>query len=157
MPGGRPLDYTPELADHICSRLAEGESMRSICRDEDMPCKTTMFRWLRTIEEFQHQYTQAKEESADTHADDINYIADNVGSPLLDDDGKAQYDKDGNVIMTVDMVAVNHAKLRIDTRKWTASKLRPKKYGDKVQNEHTGPDGGPVQLQEVRFIPVNDK
>ena len=50
--------------------------------------------------------------------------------------------------MVKDAVSVNHAKLRIDTRKWAASKLKPKKYGDRVMNELTGKDGGPVEIED---------
>lgn len=137
MPAGRPTDYTPELADKVCARLAEGESMRSIGRDESMPCTTSLFKWLREIPEFAQQYAKAKEESADAMAEDSLDIADNqVEQPLIVDGLPLQID--GKVVMVKDAVSVNHAKLRIDTRKWYASKLKPKKYGDKVQTEHSG-------------------
>jgi hypothetical protein len=85
-----------------------------------MPVQTTIFRWLRERTEFKQQYELAKEESAEALADEMNYIADH------------ECTKDGEV----DSTAIAHAKLRIDTRKWAASKLKPKKYGDKVQNEN---------------------
>ena len=65
MPGGRPTLYTKELADVICQRLSEGLSMRTVCKDEDMPCAATLFTWMRIHPEFLVQYTRAKEESAD--------------------------------------------------------------------------------------------
>ena len=135
--GGRPTDYTLELSDLICSRLSEGESMRSICRDEGMPAKTTMFRWLRENPEFRNQYDVAKEESAESHADHMVDIADHeVSQPVMVDGLPLMVD--GKPVMKVDATAVAHAKLRIDTRKWAASKLKPKKYGDKITTEHTG-------------------
>lgn len=109
---GRPSDFTQELADRICARLADGDSLRKVCKSEDMPDKATVFRWLRTNEAFCDQYTRAKEESADSWADDIVDIAD--GEPSAD---------------------VQRDRLRVDARKWAASKLKPKKYGDKLTHE----------------------
>jgi hypothetical protein len=135
----RPTDYTLELTDTICARLSEGESMRSICRDEDMPVLTTIFRWLREKPEFKQQYDIAKEESAESLADEMVDIADNeVSQPLIVNGEPVMID--GKVVEVVDSTAVAHAKLRIDTRKWAASKLKPKKYGEKIQNENTNVD-----------------
>ena len=154
MPAGRPTDYTPELADLVCARLAEGESMRSIGRDESMPCTTSLFKWLREIPEFAQQYAKAKEESADAMAEDSLDIADNqLEQPLIVDGLPLQID--GKVVMVKDAVSVNHAKLRIDTRKWYASKLKPKKYGDRVVQEQVGEGGGPVRTEttwKVEFV-----
>jgi hypothetical protein len=137
MPAGRPEAYSTELSDKVCERLACGESMRSISRDESMPGMTTLFKWLREIPEFTKQYEKAKEESADAMAEDSLDIADNqVEQPLIVDGLPLQID--GKPVMIKDAVSVAHAKLRIDTRKWFASKTKPKKYGDKVQTELSG-------------------
>ncbi len=145
---GRPTDYTPELIDVVCSRIAQGESMRSITRDDSMPAMTTMFRWLRECATFRQQYETAKEESADVHADDMLDIADNqVDQPLLVDGIPLMVE--GKMVMIKDAVSVNHAKLRIDTRKWAASKLKPKKYGDKIAQEITGKDGGAIEVADM--------
>lgn len=153
MPGGRPTAYTLELSDLICSRLSDGESMRSVCLDEDMPAKTTLFRWLREKPEFRNQYDIAKEESAESLADEMVFIADHeVSQPVMDEGLPVMVD--GKPLMKVDQIAVAHAKLRIDTRKWAASKLKPKKYGDKITQEHSGPGGGPIEHTTFNFIPV---
>ena len=107
---GRPSKYSEELADAICTRLAQGESMRSVCRDEDMPVMDTMWRWIREKEDFSEQYARAKQESADAIIEDILDIADE-GEDVARD------------------------RLRIDARKWVASKLKPKKYGDTTKLE----------------------
>ncbi len=113
MTAGRPSKFTSELADRICEQLADGMSMRKVCEAEDMPEKRTIFRWLRTNEEFCHQYEKAKEESADSMTDEMLDIVDGSGDTQRD-------------------------RLRVDTRKWVASKLKPKKYGDYQKHEHTG-------------------
>ncbi len=129
--GGRPTIYSEDLADLICERLACGESMRAISRDEALPAMTTLFRWLRTIPEFKQQYAQAKEESAHALFEDMMYIADyETGQPVMVD-GLVLLNEDKKPVLTVDAASIGHAKLRIDTRKWHASKLMPKKYGDK--------------------------
>jgi hypothetical protein len=106
-PGGRPTDYTPELGDDICDRLTRGESLVSICKDADKPEPKTVYRWLRIHEEFSHNYTRARDNQADTYADEIVDIADTEPD-------------------------ANKARVRVDARKWVASKLKPKKYGDKL-------------------------
>lgn len=136
---GRPSEYTPEIADAICDRLADGESLRSVCRSEGMPDKTTVFRWMRTNELFRAQYARAKEESADSHADDILEIADDGRNDWME-----RETKNGGKETVVDHDHISRSRLRIDTRKWIASKLKPKKYGDRF--EHVGDPNAPVAL-----------
>lgn len=126
METGRPSDYTVDLADIICSRLANGESMRSISLDDEMPSRQTMFRWIREKEGFRDQYTRAKEESADAYAEEIADIADNGTNDWMEtaDPDNPGYRLNGE--------HVQRSKLRIDSRKWLASKLKPKKYGEKL-------------------------
>lgn len=132
MPGGRPSTYTLELADSICERLASGESMRSVSRDDSMPVMSTMFKWIREHEEFSNQYAKAKEESADALTEDMMDIADDGSNDWmeLNDPDNPGYRANGE--------AIQRSKLRVDVRKWAASKLKPKKYGDKITTEHTG-------------------
>lgn len=154
---GRPTDYTPELADLVCERLAIGESMRSIARDESMPAMSTLFKWLRMHKEFAEQYVRAKEESADAFVEDMLDIADNqVEQPLIVDGLPLQID--GKAVMVKDNVSVNHAKLRVDTRKWAASKLKPKKYGDKVEQTVKGDPDNPLETKwTVEFVNATPK
>ena len=121
MPGGRPSSYKKDTAAEICARLVEGESLRSICRDPLMPDIKTVYLWMGQNEEFLQQYAKAKEDQADTLQEDILDIADTEPVQVVDDKGVAR----------VDSGHVNWMRLRIDSRKWIASKLKPKKYGDK--------------------------
>ena len=135
MPGGRPTDYTEELADEICSLLAEGLSMRTVCNPDDMPNKSTVFRWIRTIPEFNDQYARAKEESADAMLEETMDIADEGTNDWMEanDPENPGYKLNGEHIQ--------RSRLRVDTRKWMMSKMKPKKYGDKITTEHTGTVG----------------
>ena len=143
--GGRPSDFTQDLADHICVRLGQGESLRSILKDEGMPAQGTVYVWLQKHKAFQEQYTRAREEQAETHADEIVSIADETPETV------PVYDKDGNVIdIRLDSAYIAWQKQRIDARKWNASKQRPKKYGDKVV--HAGDDVNPMVVEHSMDI-----
>lgn len=124
---GRPSGYTQTLADDICEKLATGQSLRSVCRAEDMPCAASVFKWLRTHPDFAEQYTRAKQESADALAEDLLEIADDGTNDWMD----VEYGK-GNTKRVIDKEAVQRSHIRIETRKWLMSKMKPKKYGDKL-------------------------
>ena len=137
---GRPEVYSDELAAHICTRLSGGESLRSICRQEGMPCQQTVYSWMFGKPLFLEQYTRAREEQAETHADAIVAIADETP------DTTPVFDKDGNQIdIKLDSAYIQWQKQRIEARKWTAMKLKPKKYGDRVT--HAGDDVNPVVIE----------
>jgi hypothetical protein len=135
---GRPSSYTPALADLICERLANGESLRAICTDAGMPAKSTVFKWLCENKAFSDQYARARETQADSLFDDILTIAD---TPVVGEKRKTL--PDGKVeVSTGDMI--EHRRLQVDARKWMAGKLAPKKYGEKITQEVTGADGAPL-------------
>lgn len=138
---GRPSSFTPEMADTICSRLADGESLRTICRDEQMPGTSTVFRWLREFADFREQYALAREAQADALFDESLDIADDGSNDWL----PAHNAEDGEEAgWRVNGEHIQRSKLRIDTRKWMAGKLQPKKYGEKTQMQVTGADGGAI-------------
>jgi hypothetical protein len=119
----RVTTFTQEVADLICEALAEGHSLRSICASDDMPSKSTVFKWLREQPAFSDQYAHAREAQADCLFDDILEIADDGrNDKYIDDEGQARTDHD----------VIARSKLRVDARKWMAAKLRPRVYGDKL-------------------------
>lgn len=131
---GRPSDYSPELASLICERIASGESLRGICRGDDMPAASTVFRWLTEKPAFQEQYVRAREAQADNLFDEILEIADDGRNDWMEragEDGQT-----GDSVLNAEHI--QRSKLRVDARKWYLSKLAPKKYGDKIEHEHTG-------------------
>ncbi len=135
---GRPSLYTKALTAKICRRLAEGESLRAVCLDPAMPDKTTILRWLadETKAEFRTQYAHARDMRADALFDEALEIA---------DDASGDWTEDGNGKAVLDHEHVQRSRLRVDTRKWAAGKLAPKRYGDKIQ--HTGDGGGPIRVR----------
>lgn len=112
--------FTEDLFDKICERISDGESLRKICRDDDMPSQTAVFKWLAAEgnDALVEQYTRAREAQADALFDDCLDIADQYETAEAASDSATDH--------------IQRAKLRIDTRKWMAGKLRPKKYGEKL-------------------------
>lgn len=123
---GRPTDYTQELADRICELITEGLSMRSVAAREDMPASSTIFKWLRENKIFSEQYAKACEERTEAMSEDILDIADDGSNDLMVvQKGNREYEVENREV-------TNRSRLRVDTRKWLMSKMKPKKYGDKI-------------------------
>ncbi len=136
--------YTPELAAEICERLAAGESLRAICRDDHMPDERSVRRWaLDNVDGFAPQYARARDTGLDAVADELLEIADDGRNDWVE---KNDPENPGYVFNGEHS---SRSKLRVDTRKWYLSKLAPKKYGDKTSMELTGADGGPVQITDT--------
>lgn len=124
--GGRPSKYNQKLADKICEQLSQGISLRTVCKGDKMPSAASVFNWLRTKKEFLEQYARAKEESADAMIEDILDIADDGVNDWME----VEYGE--NTVWKTNPEAIQRSRLRVDTRKWIASKMKPKKYGDKM-------------------------
>ena len=135
---GRPSRYTEAIAAKVCRRLAEGESLRTICGDTAMPAISTVMGWLFDGKhaDFSEQYARARDLQADKLFDEALEIADEASEDwTTTEDGKKILDHEH----------VQRSRLRVDTRKWAAGKLAPKRYGDKLQ--HTGDGGGPIRVR----------
>lgn len=120
---GRPSDFSDELADEICGLLIDGLSMRKICLQDDMPDRRTVLRWMDANEDFATKCARARMLQADLMDDLILEAAEASTSET------AQADR-----------------VKISAYQWRASKLAPKKYGERVTQEHTGEGGGPIAI-----------
>lgn len=144
MSAGRPSDYSLELASDICSRIADGESLKAICAPDEMPDKATVYRWLAVNSEFRDLYARAREDQADTLADEILEISDDGTNDWMqrnhgeDDPG-----------WVVNGEHIQRSRLRVDARKWIAAKLKPRKYGEFARTELTGEGGGPIPVTVI--------
>ena len=130
---GAPTTFNQRTADLICMMLSEGLSLRQILKADTtgtLPAQSTVYEWLLRHPAFAEQYARAREEQADTNADEILEIADEMPPEYTDEKGRT----------TLDQTYIQWQKNRIEARKWTAAKLRPKKYGDRMAVE--GVDGG---------------
>jgi hypothetical protein len=141
---GRPRVYTKALAAEICKRLASGETLRAICRDEGMPSRPTVHGWIiDDVQGFSAQYTRARELGYDEMADETITIADTPTEGV-----RIEKDGDGTKEVREDMLG--HRKLRVDTRKWLLSKLAPRKYGDNRSIDLTVKDSLAERLARAR-------
>jgi hypothetical protein len=106
--------YTEELAAEICERIADGESLRSICALPGMPHRSTVLVWLSAYPDFQSLYAQARVAQAD-YMDDLILETANSVTPET----------------------AHAAKVKISAYQWRAAKLKPKVYGERLEVEQT--------------------
>jgi hypothetical protein len=107
---GRPTNYTKEKAQAICEMIEKGMTLQAICELPDMPTISSIYNWQDENLDFLESYARARSRKADTLADMVLTEAFNSHDAQI-------------------------GRLRIDALKWTASKLAPKKYGDKIEVE----------------------
>lgn len=141
---GRPTLYTEAMADEICERIMQGESLRKVVKAIGLD-ESVVYDWLKRHPSFTKQYACAREVQADVLAEEIVSIADEL-------EIEARYQGE-DIKLDISATAVQRNRLRVDACKWYASKLAPKKYGDKLDTTVSGPDGGPVQHSvTVKFV-----
>lgn len=141
----RPSEFTQETADRICSEIVQGCSLRTICKPDEMPSVQTIFNWFRTQPGFVEQYEKAKIEQADAMAEEMLDIADDATNDWMEKTGK-----DGESVgWQLNGEHVQRSRLRLDTRKWLASKLKPKKYGDSTQLKLADANGEKLSLNDI--------
>lgn len=138
-PKGRPSVYAKGIADKICARLALGETLRSICRDDGFPPESTVRQWaLDDVDGFYAQYARARNIGLDAMADEILDIADTPHEGItVTEKASGKEKRFGDM--------VEHRKLRVDTRKWYLSKLAPKRY-DKPESTDDDNTAQPVKV-----------
>ena len=112
---GRPTKYSPEWAERFCALIADGQSVAEICARPGMPSQQSVYTWLKQDEDFLERYARAREAQADKFFKECIEIA-----------GAATQEN------------CNVARLRVDTRKWAAARLAPKKYSDHVTHDVKG-------------------
>lgn len=121
-----------EIIDDICNEIQTGKSLRSVLKNEGMPNTQAFYDWIDSDAEKSKQYVRACEARADSIFEDILDIAD-------DSTNDTQFIDIGDVeIEKTNQENIQRSRLRVDARKWMLGKMNPKKYGDKIQNEHSG-------------------
>ncbi len=139
----RPSKYTEELANLICERISNSSvGLHKICKEDGFPAYSTVFKWLSEADKtsFIDKYARAREAQAELLADEIISIAD-------DDENDVTITEEG-VSPKINYDNIQRARLRVDARKWKASKLYPKKYGDKIEVDQT--NAGNITIKVIR-------
>lgn len=142
MPAGRPTIYTPDLGDEICRRLAEGDSLNKISKDENMPNRSTMIAWalgqVEDAKEFTNKYALARQIQQEGLADEIHDIADDSSRDIIEDGDKT----------VTNYEHIQRSKLRVDTRKWYLSAIVPR-FKPKQETTHGLTDEFAKFLKEI--------
>lgn len=120
-----------EVFRAVLQRMANGEALTKILKDDGQPEYGVFINWAQSSEELYQEYARARQIQADYFADQTVEIAD------------SETDN-------------NRARNRMDARRWHASKIAPRKYGDKVLQEHTGSGGGPIAIASLNLKGLND-
>lgn len=140
MAAGRPAMYTKELGQKICDEIANSSiGLKHILDKDGMPDRSTFYRWLTEHPELRDMYTRAREDQADLLAEEILDIADDGSNDLMTIvKGDSSYEVENKEV-------TNRSKLRVEARKWLAAKLKPKKYGDR----HDEDDKPPIIIPQI--------
>lgn len=146
--GGPASIYTTKLTGTICSRLSKGESLRSICRDEEMPNIDTIMNWLfdGKHKDFEKDYERARAMQAEVVFEQTSEFAEK-GLLIV------QAGKTGTA-----NARVNALKLLIDTRKWALGRMAPKRFGDKLDVTSGGKEMKQPRPVAIKYmVPVVPK
>lgn len=128
----RPSDYSQECADLICDRVADGQSVRRICSDDDMPNRSTVLRWLDQFPEFAAKHARARVLQADVLDEDMADIEDRTLNNEIDPAA---------------------ARVVLGSKQWRAARMAPKKYGDRVEQIHSGE----LKIEKIERVIVDPK
>jgi hypothetical protein len=155
------------VSAQICEELKKGRSLDAICKVEGMPSVSTFLEWVEKDDPagITADYAHAREIGYALLADEIVALSDKthewVTVQKLDPQGDPMFDEKGEpllkqMLMPLNSDVIAHKRVQIDTRKWMLSKMLPKVYGDKITQEHTGSNGGPIALAAVDLKNLSD-
>ena len=134
-----------EIIQEICDELLDGKTLTSILEETHFPQPSTFFKWLRQHPELRQMYDQAREDQAELLGDELMDISDNARNDWMERNGEddAGYRLNGENIQ--------RSKLRVETRKWLASKMN-KRFSDKVNHNIGGQVDNPIVTRIERVI-----
>lgn len=120
------MSCSREQVIEAIQRLANGAPLVNVCREMGIP-RSTLYYVINNDSDLLGMLARAREEYAEARVCEMQEIAETVED-------------------------VGRARLMCDNIKWEAARMAPKKYGDKIQNEHTGPNGGAIKIQSARDL-----
>jgi len=140
------ITISDEIVSEILERIADGESLNKICSVDGMPSRKSFYEWVSQDADLQRRYELALEMRASLYFDEIIEIADDaVADTYTDNEGVERTNQE----------VVARSKLRVDARKWAASKLLPKKYGERLDvtaqntNHNINQDAGEIDMTKL--------
>ena len=132
---GRKSLATPEMIKTILERVVNGESIKGICKDKGMPSYVTVFKWLKNNEELKEEFLLAMQVKANLADAEIDEVRQNIK-------GLAEEENSGQMSRDEAFVAIQEARVQIDTLKWKAAKYYPRMYGTDTQKVEVDVKGG---------------
>ncbi len=158
IPTTRPQQYTKVVGDEVLERIGEGETIREISMDLEMPSQTTIWHWTQGTKgapsSWRNDYARARQKQADSFVAATIAIADCVDETAhlaavaalnnLPED--ATNTEKRRAFFYAKKRSLEAAKLQIDTRRWVASRMAPNRWGDKVTIEHVGDENRPIAI-----------
>jgi hypothetical protein len=123
--------YDQALVDKICAEMADGKSLRAACKGAGRPDRKTFLRWVEKHEAVEKAYVQAIADREERYFEEIIEIADSGRDP-------------------------SKTRVQVDARKWVLGRMNPKKYGDRVLNEHAGIDGAPIKTESIVSVEAGE-
>jgi hypothetical protein len=107
-----------DIRDELLVRVAEGESVFTVCQDDHMPARCTLYKWMREDAQFLQEYEAALRQRADKYVEMIAELSAHMQQ---------------RAAMGASNEEVTALKAHINSLQWIAARLDPKKYGDKQQ------------------------
>lgn len=149
---GRPTLYNEKLAKKMCEKIAsDSRSVGRLCREVDFfPHEDTFYNWLKLHQKFAELYVQAKRQQVNILIEEIVEISDDTKHDTI-----TKTNKNGDEYEVCNNEWVNRSRLRVDTRKWIATKLVPRLYGDKTQVEQMPLDPNNLTQEQLQKIVDN--
>jgi len=128
----KAIEFSQELFNEICDKIAVSNNglVKILGSDERYPSHPIFYSWIKINEENISRYACAREAQADFLVDEILEISDDTSQDTITI-SNGEYDKE-----VENREWINRSKLKVDSRKWIASKFRPTKYGDKLDIDH---------------------
>jgi hypothetical protein len=157
---GRPREISKEICEELSLRLIHVGSLRQVCKADDMPCRRSVFNWLSKAEgndapqiyrDFLHQYEAAREWAIDFSFDELEHQLREIALvPVMVNDKETgeliPLVVKGEVIKIPTSLSIAMAKLHWAAYKWKVARENPKKYGDKIRQEHAVKDGTKLSI-----------
>jgi hypothetical protein len=140
-PRFRPTVPSAALLEAICERIANGQTTSEVVRDETMPTWNVLYRWREQDEDFNRAYTIARQSCCEKWADEIIEIADDASNDYVE-----RVLKNGGTQTVWSRENFERSRLRVDSRKWTASKVLRHVYGEKSEVDLRTPDGVSIDV-----------
>ena len=114
------ISYGPEIRSEILARISRGEALTTICNSDEMPSPQTVYEWAES-DEWAASFARARQTGIHAMVDSCSQIADD------------------------EAIDPASRKIRIETRRWIASKLLPNVYGDRTALQMLDEHGKPAK------------